>query len=345
MKHPLISVVIINYNGKKWLKKCLNSLTKQTYKNFEIIFVDNASKDKSVSYVRANFPKIKIIINKKNYGFAKGNNIGVKKAKGEYIVLLNNDTYVEKDYLENFIKAFDEIPHLAVAQSKIVLMDNPKRIDACGSFWTNSTFLYHYGFGKDAALAKYNNAYPIFTVKGASMIIKKSIIDTIGLFDDDFWCYYEETDFCHRAWIAGYECWYYPGALAYHHAGGTSKGFDNAYIQFHNFKNKLLSFLKNYQIRSLFFILPSYFLVNLALMLYYFIQLKFGHIFSLFKAFYWNIIHFSGTMIKRQVVQSVRVKSDKELTKKTTINPTFSYYVGLSKGLENYKDIDLPYEK
>ena len=119
---PLVSIVVLNYNGLKWLKPCLDSVVTQTYSNYEVILVDNGSVDTSVEFVEQNYPSVKVVRIGKNLGFAEGNNVGAKVAKGEFLFLLNNDTYVEKDYLEKLLKSFDEIPNLGCVQSKLVLM-------------------------------------------------------------------------------------------------------------------------------------------------------------------------------------------------------------------------------
>jgi len=338
MKH-FISIIIVNYNGKKWLKQCIDSLFQQTYKPYEIIIVDNNSEDGSVEYLKKNYKKITLIENDDNYGFAKGNNIGLEKAKGDYIVLLNNDTYVEKDFLKKMVHAFDEIPHLAIAQSQLVLMNNTNKLDTCGGFWTDTAFLYHVGNHKDKSISQYTSSFPVFTVKAASVIIKKSVIDTLGLFDDDFWCYYEETDFCQRAWLAGYECWYYPKATTYHAMGGTSLTFGNEIVQFHNFKNKLLSFLKNFETKNLLTIIPVYLLMNVILSIIWLLQGNYKNAASLYKAIYWNIKEFGNTMKKRQLVQRQRKIRDSEYLAKVKKNPRFSYYVTLlTRKFENYHD-------
>lgn len=337
----LISVIIVNWNGKKWLKKCLDSLASQSYKNFEVIFVDNASSDDSVEFIKTNYPWVKIAQNDKNDGFAKGNNIGFKNAKGDYVVLLNNDTWVENNFLEEFIKAFREIKSLGCAQSKIVSMNEPGKLDSCGSFWTSSSFLYHYGYGKDSSLDIYNQSMPIFSAKGASMMIDRRVIEKIGLFDDDFWSYYEETDFCHRVWLAGYECWYYPKAICYHAQGGTSAIFDNSYIQFHNFKNKLLSFLKNFEAKSLVKLIPFFIFFNFALSVFWLLQGKFSHFLSIYKSIWWNLVHVKKTLEKRKAIQLMRVRRDKDIAKKVTKNPNAKYYYYLFFGLEKYQDREI----
>ena len=169
------------------------------------------------------------------------------------------------------------------------------------------------------------------------MMIKREIIDRVGFFDEDFWSYYEETDLCNRIWLAGGECSYYPKAVVYHALGGTSSLFDNGFIQFHNFKNKLLSFLKNFEGWTLIKILPTYFILSLAVSFYWLLQGK-GRLFlSFYRSVWWNIIHLPQTLKKRKVVQLLRKRKDKEIFKLVKKNPTRRYYYALIKK-QNYEE-------
>jgi GT2 family glycosyltransferase len=338
--NSFISILIVNYNGKKWLENCFDSLLSQTYKNFEIIFVDNASLDESVEFIKNTYndDRIKIVQSDTNLGFAGGNNLGFKQAKGEYILLLNNDTRAPIDYLEKFKDAFLEIPNAGSVQSKIILMSDASKLDVCGSYWTDSSFLYHYGFWQNQELDKYNKAMPFFSNKGASMMIRRKVIEEIGFFDDDFWSYYEETDLCNRMWLAGYECWYYPGAVLSHAVGGTALTlFHNSEIQFHNFKNKLLSFLKNFEVGTLIEVLPVYFILTIALSFFWLLQGKGKHFLAIYRSIWWNITHFPQTLKKRKIVQSFRKKTDAEIFKQVKQNPKLKYYYYFLTGLEKYE--------
>jgi len=336
--NDLISVIIVNYNGKRWLKKCFDSLQNQTYKHYEIIFVDNASSDDSVEYIRTRYPTVKIVVSKKNLGFAGGNSLGIKSALGNYILLLNNDTFVLNSFLAYMLEAFRVIPNLGSVQSKIILMNEKNRLDVCGSYWTSTSFLYHFGMNGKQNKKEYNIPTPFFSNKGASMMIKRSVIDKIGFLDDDFWSYYEETDLCHRIWIAGYECWYYPKAVIYHAVGGTAVTFPNSFIQYHNFKNKLLSFLKNFEFFTLIKIIPIYLVINIALSFFWLLQGKFKHLFALYRSIGWNIIHIKKTLMKRRKTQGLRKKSDDEIFLITKKNPRITYYYYLLTGKSGYED-------
>lgn len=335
----LVSIIIVNYNGLRFLKDCFRSLLNQDYKHLEVIMVDNASTDQSVAFVRNNFPDVKIVINQENSGYAGGNNLGFKNCTGEYIMVLNNDVFLQSDLVSSLLRAYDRIPNLGAVQPMVKLMNDKENLDACGSFWTNTGFNYHYGIYKNANLAIYNKPFPVYSLKGVCMLVPRRVIEKIGLFDDDFWCYFEETDFCHRVWLAGFECWYYPSSFLYHYMGGTSKKKINAFVQFHSFKNRLCSYLKNLGKKELFKVLPIYLILNISLSFVYLLQLKFKHFIMVYKSMWWNIIHFNETFKKRKYIQKIiRKKTDKEIFARTKKNPKLSYYFYLFNNLKKYND-------
>ncbi len=141
----LVSVIIVNQNGKKYLEKCLTSLKNQGYKNIEIILVDNASIDDSVDFTKKIFPDAKIKINSENLGFAEPNNIGYNLSEGDYVLFLNNDTEVKKDFLHPLVSILESNKDVGGVQSKILFMDNPTVLDSVGAFLTYSGILYYYG--------------------------------------------------------------------------------------------------------------------------------------------------------------------------------------------------------
>lgn len=267
-----------------------------------------------------------------NLGFAGGNDFGLKYCNGDYIYLLNNDTILEKDCVEELVLFMERDPKIAAAQSKMVLLNDREKLDVVGSFWTNTGFLFHFGYQGDAAKKAYNEPLKVFSNKGASMMLRKSAIDKVGFFDEDFWCYYEETDLCHRLWLVGYECWYAPKAVMYHAGGGTSLTFDNSYIQFHNFKNKLLSFVKNFEVATLLKFIFIYFAINMLLSIYWLFSGKPKHFLALYKAIGWNVKQFPRTLAKRREIQAMRTRSDREILRGVQRNPGADYYVDALTG-------------
>lgn len=340
MKNCELSVVIVNFNGKKWLQNILSDLKKQAFlEQFEVIVVDNNSQDGSVEYVHSKHSWVKTLQLQENLGFASGNNHGYSIASGEYILFLNNDTRIELDYLQKFLDEFKRTVHSGVAQSKIVFMDNPKFLDNSGSFLTLSSFLYHFGFSKPAHLKQYNVSFPVFSVKGAAMMVSRDVIERIGLFDEAFWCYYEESDFCHRAWLAGFSCWYLPVATCYHKMGATSERFNRDFILYHNAKNRLMSFLKNFSLTSLVYFFPVLITTQFFVSLLTTLQTKsFTPIKIQRDAWLWAMKNWSNIMCKRKHTQELRKRSDLAILAYTMKNPRLMYYWYLFTGLEQYED-------
>ena len=338
MSPSTVSIIIVNWNGERWLSNCLNALRAQTFRDFETIIVDNASSDSSVALIEGDYPEVILVRNDCNDGFAKGNNIGYLHAHGRYILLLNNDTESDPALLGNMVAAFAALPKAGSVQAKLVLIDQPDRLDACGAFFTATTLAYHFGFGKDATLPLYNQALPMFSNKGACMMLRREVIEKVGFLDDDFWCYYEETDLCHRIWLAGWECWYWPRALCRHGLGGTSIKIENSIIHFHNFKNKLTSHLKNFSVTSLIWILPMHFLVGLGYSLFFLLTGKWRNALAFFRGTGWVAANFGRILEKRRTVQRIRTMSDRDILRQCLRNPRPSYYLYLLTGLARYVD-------
>ena len=336
---PLISVIIVNWNGRRYLEDCLGSLSKSTYRKTEIIFVDNNSSDDSVSFVKRNFPYIKIIVNKKNLGFAEGHEIAYRRAKGEAILLLSTDTIIEKDTIEYLWQALYSTKNIGAVQPKLLMYPRTNLIDSIGSFFLMSGVLYHYGREKDHRKPIYNVPMEIYSAKGACILFKKYVLDITGLFDKDYFAYFEETDLCHRIWLAGYKIIYVPKAVVYHKGGGASGQMVSSYIQFHSFKNRICTYVKNLSFNYLIIVLPMTILIYACSSIVFFIQGKFSLAWVPQKAIIWNVAHIKETLNKRSIVQTRirRIKDDSFLP--GLIRPVrLSYYYLFIKGFSNYQD-------
>jgi GT2 family glycosyltransferase len=334
----LVSIIIINWNGKNHLKKCFDSLEKLDYPNFEIILVDNNSSDESVEFTKKNYPRFKIIQNKRNLGFAKANNIGFKEAKGKYILLLNNDTKVTTELLSKLVNAIKKDRRIGIIQPKIIFMGSGK-LQAGGTFLTNSGFLYHFGNWKNPNDKKYNQPKEIFSANGSCMLARREVIEKIDLFDPDFFAYFEETDFCWRTLLAGWKIIYLPAAKVYHKGGETAQKLNSSFIQFHSFKNRICSIIKNLEIQNLVKILVVHLqFCNLG-SLAFLVTGKFSEAWAIQKAIWWNVWHIKKTLRKRKNVQAdIRKIKDKDFIPylKKKVRPSYYYY--LFKGLEKYND-------
>ena len=229
-----LSVIIVNYNGAKDLKPCLYSLYRETRDiSFEIILIDNASTDGSVEIVENEFPKVQIIRNLENRGFAAANNIAIRQAEGEYILLLNADTETLDRAIEKTVAFMEGKPHIGVVGCKLVYADGTQQPSVHGyhtvlGAFLDATFLHLLipasivVRGRGISYFDRTEATEVDCVIGAYFMFRKSLIDTIGLLDEQFWIYYEEMDYCQRARDAGFETWYFPGAVVVHHWAGMT---------------------------------------------------------------------------------------------------------------------------
>jgi GT2 family glycosyltransferase len=219
-ENPLISIIITNYNGGDLLLKCLESVYNSNYVNYEIILVDNASDDNSHLNAHKKFTEIKLVSNNKNLG-AVGRNSGIKIAKGEFIVLLDNDTKVNPNWLDEFLKNY-ETHGYGMYQAKLLLMDEPKKINSAGCMINIFGFSFARGTG-EIDIGQYDQMYEINFPATACAFIPKKIFDEVGLFDEKFFAYLDDTDFGWRAMKQGIKSFFAPSVIVYHKWSSTTK--------------------------------------------------------------------------------------------------------------------------
>ena len=222
-----VTIVIPNYNGKHFMEPCLSSLSKQTYKNFHILVVDNASSDGSIEYMEENYPDIELIKLQKNYGFSKAVNIGIQHSRTPYVILLNNDTTVDTRYVEEMVKAIEKSPKIFSVSSKMIQMYHPELIDSAGDLYTLLGWGVCRGCGRP--ISNYTKYDEIFTACAGAAIYRRSVFDDIGYFDENHFAYLEDIDIGYRARIYGYYNMYCPTALVYHVGSGTSGSKYNSF--------------------------------------------------------------------------------------------------------------------
>jgi len=332
-RQPLVSIIVTTWNARDVLKACLKSLSKISYSNFELILVDNGSTDgtKEDFYgYRKMFRRLKTVSNDSNLGFAKANNIGYKRAKGSFILLLNNDTQVTPLFLEKMVKRMIKQPDLGAIQPMILIKDDKKLLDNCGSYITNIGFLIHRGFLEKIS-SKYTKEQIVFSVKGACLLTRKKIIKKVGLFDEDFVSYFEESDFCWRIWMAGSLVAYFPGAKIYHKLGFTSKMLSPINVSYHSIKNNILTLYKNLETISLVRILGVHLVILLGLMVYYVAKLQFKKAGMIGKALLWNIWNLPASTIKRRRIQRKRKVDDitifRQVRTKVNLAKLYSHFL------------------
>ena len=339
-KYPQVSIIIANWNGGNIYEKCLYSLSKINYPNWELIVVDNGSTD-GTTELSLN-PKFKIkssklIKNKTNLGFAPANNQGYKASSGQYLLLLNNDTLVDPDFLDVLVAKMETEKDLGVIQPKIRIMDNPEYLDNAGSFITRIGFLYHWGFMQRDG-QEFNKECEVFTTKGACMLIRKSLVDEIGLFDSDFMSYFEESDFCWRVWLTGKRVLFYPQTQIFHKVGFTIKRLDVGNLNWHYYKNRICSLIKNLEVGNLLTVLPIHLFISLGISFIFLVEGRFSSSLIIWKAIGWNIKSLGTTLKKRKKVQKMRNLPDKSIFDKLSVPVDWKSFFGDFKRIE--EDLD-----
>jgi hypothetical protein len=242
---PLVYIIVLTWNGKDDTIECLNSLQRLSYPNAHILLVDNASTDGTVQTVRSLFPHVDILVNATNLRFAGGNNVGINHAlshNAEYILLLNNDTIVEPDFLTHLVRAAANDETVGMAAPKIYYFDHPRVIWFAGGkieWWKG--WISHTGI-REVDRGQYDAIQKVDYLTGCCMLVKRKVIEQIGLLDERYHIYGEDADWCIRAARAGYTLLYVPSAVVWHKlsvsAGGHLSWFKNW--------NKLKSHLRHW---------------------------------------------------------------------------------------------------
>ncbi len=325
-----ISAVIVNYNGSDILNDCISTLLNQTRPPIEIIVVDNGSTDDSVKIVREKFPQVNVQECRANLGYAGGNNVGAKLARGEFVVLVNNDAELDSNCLEELSHVLTSEPDLVAVQGKVLRRAQPFIIDSIGSYLTPTGFLYHMGHNKRDTFDR--ESY-IFSAKGVCMMIRRDLFHYLGEFDSDYFAYFEESDFCWRSWIAGYKVKLVPSSITYHRVGYTSTKLARGFIDYHSFKNRICSIIKNCGAWNLPFILASHLLLCVLIMGGLAARNQSQRASGVLRALVWNAANLRLTLKKRKSIQSeLRKVSDREIFQKLLVSPNLRYYWNLFRG-------------
>ena len=237
MSAPKVSIIIVNYNGKELLQKCLDSLLKVNYDNFEIILVDNNSTDGTVEFITKNYPSLIIIKLDSNKGFAEPNNVAAKISKGKYLLFLNNDTVVTPNFISEMVKVMETDKKIAVCQSLLLKPDGS--VDSSGDFIDHLGVVYN-------SKTKIDEIREVSSARGASMLVRSDIFEKLDGFDQKFFITFEDVDLCWRSWILGYRVLIIPTSIVYHEGGITIKKIKSE-IAFHGFKNQLAMKITNFE--------------------------------------------------------------------------------------------------
>lgn len=240
MQEAKVTVVIPNYNGIKYIRGCMDSLRQQSLKDFEIVVVDNGSKDGSLEILQEEYPEAKLIALKENTGFCHAVNLGIQESKTPYVILLNNDTIADVDFVRALAEAIEEGEDIFSVSAMMLSMQNQEIIDGAGDNY--SLLGWAYARGKGCRRKKYEKKVEVFSACGGAVIYRKKVIEEIGAFDELHFAYLEDVDLGYRARIYGYRNLYEPKACVIH-AGSATSG-----SRYNEFKTKLASANSGYVI-------------------------------------------------------------------------------------------------
>jgi GT2 family glycosyltransferase len=240
--YSLLSIIIPNWNGAKFLPTCCDALARQTHQNLEIIVVDNASDDGSQELIRTRYSQVNLIELPENRGFTGACNAGMQAATGDFIALLNNDTEVDSNWAAAVIDAFNRHAEIGSVASKMLLFDQRDHIHTAGDFFTVDGRAGNRGvWQRDEG--QFEREEYVFSACGGSSAYRKTMLDQIGLLDDDFFFSGEDVDLGWRAQLAGWRCLYTPKAIVYHHLSATGGGVTASY---YDGRNLIFILVKNY---------------------------------------------------------------------------------------------------
>ena len=254
MEQIKTTVVIPNYNGMKYLGDCLSFLHRSKGTTFETVVVDNGSQDGSAAFIRDRFPWVKVITLSQNTGFSAAVNVGICAAGTEYVILLNNDTVVEPDFVQQLEQAMEKHGEYFSISSKMLSMQNPECIDDAGDFYCALGWAFGRGKGQDSC--RFANETEVFAACGGAAIYRREVFDRIGYFDELHFAYLEDIDIGYRAQIHGYRNGYCPKAVVYHAGSGSSGSRYNAFKVDLSSRNSVYLVAKNMPLLQIILNLP-----------------------------------------------------------------------------------------
>lgn len=305
-----VAVVIVNWNAGDWLRRVLAGLSQQTFRDFSVVLVDNASSDDSIDRARKYLPDVTCLLQARNLGFAAANNLAVRVADCEWIALLNPDAIPEPEWLERLINASTNNPDFSFFGSRQLMAATPDRLDGVGDAYHVSGLAWRLGYGQ-ADARSHANADPveIFSPCAAAGLYKRAAFMQAGGFDERYFCYFEDVDLGFRLRLAGHRALYVPDAVV-HHAGSVTSGHRSAFSLYHGQRNLVWTFVKNMPANLLWRYLPLHILMNLAMIVRYALR---GQGLTILKAKADALRGLSGMLQSRRAIQSQRVITSGEL--------------------------------
>lgn len=290
METPLVSIVSVNYKQAAVTCGMLDSLRDLTYPWVEVLLVDNGATERQGDLFTAHYPDVSYLFSPENLGFAGGNNLAIPKANGTYILLLNNDTVVPPSFLEPLVAAMEADPAIGVASPKIYYFDQPDMLQYAGAEMINP----YTGRGHSRAklkrdIGQFNQSEAVGMAHGACMLIRREVVEDIGLLAEDYFMYYEELDYCDRAREKGWQCYYVADSHILHKES-MSMGKRSPLKTYYMFRNRWLFMRKRRQGWPYYCFVAYFLLVGLPKhLLQHTLRREKEHIKAIFRGIFWNL--------------------------------------------------------
>jgi hypothetical protein len=302
----VLTVIVVNWNGRRLLPECISSLIGQSIGELEILLVDNGSLDDSLDFVRHEFPKVRILTLDRNYGVAGGNNRGIQNTSAEFIALLNNDAVADSHWAERLLD-FAQDPRVGIVASRVLLHGDRLTLDSAGDGMTTVGVGYKRGHLSPAN--SYSSVEEVFGASGCAMLLRRSMLEDIGAFDEDFFLLYEDSDLCFRARLRGWKCLYAPEAVVYHKLNASVGKLSRVHV-FYGQRNLEYVYFKNMPGWLVWRHLPAH-LLNMLLALFYFAAK--GQLSNCIKGKIELVRNFRRVLQKRREIQALRTASCEEI--------------------------------
>jgi len=305
---PKVTVVIVNWNGERFLDRCLSALQAQTVMPHEIILVDNASSDASLDIVRR-YPSVRVLPQQENLGFARGNNVAIEAAtESEWIALLNPDAFPVPRWLEVLLSAALDYPAFDIFGSKLVKADDLLILDGVGDAYHVSGRVWRIKHNEPDVFSEQVSA--VFSPCAAAALYRRSVLLEVGGFDEDFFCYVEDVDLGFRLRLVGCRCLSVLTAVVHHVGSGVTGGQHSDFSVYHGHRNLVWTFVKNMPGVLFWLLLPLHLVMNLASILWFLLKGRGGVI---LRAKRDALLGLPKMWRKRQVIQSTRIATVREL--------------------------------
>ena len=300
-----VDLIVCTYNNEKIIGECLDSIRAQSYKNYTCTVIDDNSSDGTVEFIRKTYPWVKIIRKNKGSGPAVSRNLGIKATKGEYIATFDSDVVLDKNWIKDMVSFMEDHPDCGLCASKLLLPN--KKINAAGGSMTKIGIGFDLGSNQEQG--KFSKQKEVLYACSAAMLMRREMVNNIGLFDERFYFCHEDTDFGLRANLCGYRVIYNPNATAHHNVHTTIGKIKSKTIFENNTRNKIRTLIKNYETKSLLKYLPLAIIMTMGDIVFR------KHKIPKLKGLLWNLWNLDDNLKERRRIQKIRKVRDKEIFK------------------------------